>query len=167
MYLKSIGKFSRLDLAERFKDLKNVPDCKNHELFVDEKMLWVPAEAYKFAHEFRMKYDGRLTENLIEHLLYELNKVWCQREKRISAQIKSSYNSEAEVLRRKIANTPSLELKHMQSEIKRLKNDLKNSYKDNQSMHANRECLNPLGFNYIKVLYINAGCIEHGQRIQY
>ena len=130
-------------------------------------MLWVPAAAFKFAHDFRIKYDGRLTENLIEHLLYELNKIWCQREKRISSQIKSDYNSEAEILRRKIANTPSLELNHLQAEIKRLKNDLKNAYRDNQFLHANRQDLNPAGFQYIKVTVRDLGCFGDGQRIRY
>lgn len=95
-YLKSVGKFSRLDLAERFKDLSNLCACKAQDMFIDEKVLWVPQEAYKFAHEFRLKYDGRLTDSLIEHLLYELNKIWNQREKRMTALVKSNYNNEAE-----------------------------------------------------------------------
>lgn len=56
----------------------------------------MPQAAYKFAHEFRLKYDGRLTETLIEHLLYELNKIWNQREKRMTTLVKSNYNNEAE-----------------------------------------------------------------------
>jgi hypothetical protein len=102
-----VGKFSRLDLAERFSDLKNLPLCKTHDLFVDEKLLWVPQEAYRFAHEFRIKYDGHLTESLIEHLLFELNRVWNQREKKLVSIIKSSYNNDAECKR--VLNSPSEE----------------------------------------------------------
>lgn len=83
-------------MAERFKDLSNLCACKSVDLMVDEKILWVPQEAYRFAHEFRLKYDGRLTETLIEHLLYELNRVWNQREKKMTAVVKSGYNNEAE-----------------------------------------------------------------------
>ena len=149
-YLKSVGKFSRLDLAERFHDLNNARDCTKHELFVDEKVLWAPQEAYRFAHEFRLKYDGRLTESLIEHLLFELNKIWAQRERRLLMNVKSSYNGEAEYLRRKIAYTPSLELNTLQAEVKRLRKDLKNAYKDNRDLHVHRPEANPPGMQYIK-----------------
>ena len=149
-YLKSVGKFSRLDLAERFHDLNNARDCTKHELYVDEKVLWVPQEAYRFAHEFRLKYNGNLTESLIEHLLFELNKIWAHREKSLLATVKSSYNGETEYLRRKIANTPSLELNQLQAEVKRLRKDLKNSYKDNRDLHINRPEVNPPGMQYIK-----------------
>jgi hypothetical protein len=117
---------------------------------VDEKVLWVPQEAYKFAHQFRQKYDGRMTEGLVEHLLYELNKIWNQREKRLLATVKSSYNNETEYLRRKIAHTPTAELTHLQSEIKRLRADLKNAYKDNRDLHVHRAEMNPPGMQYIK-----------------
>ena len=110
----------------------------------------MPQEAYRFAHEFRMKYDGRMTENLIEHLLYELNKIWNQRERRLLSSVKSGYNSETEYLRRKIANTPSLELTHLQSEIKRLRVDLRNAHKDNRDLHVHRAEMHPSGMQYVK-----------------
>jgi hypothetical protein len=102
-YLKTIGKFSKLDLAERFevnsqvtlKELKNMKNCKKVDLYVNEKALWVPEEAFKFAHNFRLQYDGRLTDTLIEQLLFELNKIWNQREKRIIGNIKAKYSNEA------------------------------------------------------------------------
>lgn len=78
-----------------FQDLKNLKCCNGFDLCVDEKALWVPQEAYKFAHEFRLKFDGKLTESLIEHLLFELNKIWNDREKRIIGGIKSKYSNEA------------------------------------------------------------------------
>lgn len=107
-YLKSIGKFSKVDLADRYKELKNL-DCHRPDLFVDEKILWVPSEAFKFAHEFRIKYNGQLTETLIEHLLFELNKIWSRREDRLLGMVKGKYSAEAEFLRRKLAGNPSLE----------------------------------------------------------
>lgn len=110
----------------------------------------MPQAAYKFAHEFRIKYEGKVTDSLIEHLLYELNKVWYNREKKLIAHVKSVYNSEAEQLRRQIAHTPSLELTLLQSEIKRLKQDLKNAAKDHRDWHAQRKQMNPTGMNYIR-----------------
>merc|ERR1711974_93177 len=65
-YLTSIGKFSNVDLAYNHKELKNM-ESHRPDLFIDEDMLWVPAKAFKFAHEFRIKYNGQLTDTLIEH----------------------------------------------------------------------------------------------------
>lgn len=56
------------------------PSSGENQWIEDEKLLWVPEEAYKFAHEFRLKYSGELTDTLIEKLLFELNKIWSRRE---------------------------------------------------------------------------------------
>lgn len=69
--------------------------CQKKDLYIDEKSLWIPQEAYKFAHKFRLEYNGELTETLIEQLLFELNKIWNQREKRIIGSIKAKYSNEA------------------------------------------------------------------------
>ena len=74
-YLTSIGKFTKVDLACNYKELAGL-DQRSPDLFVNEDLLWVPQEAFKFAHEFRVKYNGQLTDTLIEHLLFELNKIW-------------------------------------------------------------------------------------------
>jgi len=38
------------------------PNCHVRvDEFIDEKMLWCPEEAWKFAHEFRQKYKGEMT----------------------------------------------------------------------------------------------------------
>ena len=37
-----------------------------------EEELWVPSEAFEFAREFRGKYGGELTDELIEYLLFEV-----------------------------------------------------------------------------------------------
>lgn len=50
------------------------PSCVDE--VIDEKMLWCPEEAWKFAHDFRLKYKGEMTEKIIERLLFELNKIW-------------------------------------------------------------------------------------------
>jgi hypothetical protein len=38
-----------------------------------EEDMWVPAEAFQFAREFRFKYGGELTDELIEYLLFEVS----------------------------------------------------------------------------------------------
>lgn len=94
-YLKTIGRFSKLDLADRFKKLSNMKVSEKKRLVVDEKALWVPEEAYKFAHKFRLEYDGKLTEPLIELLLFELNKIWNARQMKMSRNVKSKCSREA------------------------------------------------------------------------
>jgi hypothetical protein len=150
-YLAQIGKFSKVDMAVKYKELKNL-DCHRPDLFVDESLLWVPSEAFKFAHEFRIKYDGKLTDTLIEHLLFELNKIWSTREQRLLGEQKKKYSSAAEQLRRKtnlITNGP-LELVNAQKEIQRLKGLLKNAYKENRDAHADRLKRNPEGVKQIQ-----------------
>lgn len=66
----------------------------------DEKLLWVPEESYKFAQSFRLKYDGELTDTLIENLLFELNKIWSRREQRLLQRVKGSAAHETAGLRR-------------------------------------------------------------------
>ena len=66
----------------------------------DEKLLWVPEEAFKFAHEFRVKYNGELTDTLIEKLLFELNKIWSKKEQRSIKRIKGNAAHETSGLRR-------------------------------------------------------------------
>jgi hypothetical protein len=150
-YLTKIGKFSQVDMAVRYKELKSL-DCHRPDLFVDESVLWVPSEAFKFAHEFRIKYDGQLTDTLIEHLLFELNKIWSTREQRLLDGQKKKYSSAAETLRRKsnqITHGP-LELVNAQKEIQRLKGCLKNAYKENRDAHADRLKRNPEGVKQIQ-----------------
>ena len=37
-----------------------------------EKLYWAPLDAFKCAHDFKIKYDGKLTDELIESLLFEV-----------------------------------------------------------------------------------------------
>lgn len=60
----------------------------------------MPEEAFKFAHEFRLKYSGELTDTLIEKLLFELNKIWSKREQRMLNRVKGNAASETAGLRR-------------------------------------------------------------------
>lgn len=46
----------------------------------EEEESWVPQEAFKIAHNYWEKYGTALTETLINKMLWELNKVWRERE---------------------------------------------------------------------------------------
>jgi len=53
---------------------------KNFKLWSEQRKLksefegffWVPADSYKFANDFRIKYQGQFTEEILETLLFEV-----------------------------------------------------------------------------------------------
>ena len=57
---------------------------KNFKLWAEQRKLksefenffWIPTDAFKYANDFRIKYQGNFTEEIIESLLFELNKIW-------------------------------------------------------------------------------------------
>lgn len=127
---------------------KNIKACQ-HDSVIDEKVLWVPEEAFKFAHEFRLKYQGELTDTLIEKLLFELNKIWSQREQRLIQRIKANCAAEISSLRRQLAYNPRYDEQQAQSTISRLKKELKQAYKENREAYAQRADRNPPGVKFV------------------
>jgi hypothetical protein len=47
---------------------------------IDEKLLWSPSLCYKKALELKIKYNSNLTEDCIEEMLFEMNKVYSAKE---------------------------------------------------------------------------------------
>lgn len=123
--------------------------CQEEAQLIDEKMLWVPEEAFKFAHEFRLKYRGEMTDTLIERLLFELNKVWSHREQRLLQRVKAGCAAETSVLRRQLAFNPKYDEHQAVQTINRLKGQLKSAYKENRAAFAERATRNPPGVKYI------------------
>lgn len=78
-FLKDIKMKSYVDIGCNCRCV-NVHCGGKGEEVIDERMLWCPEEAWKFAQEFRIRYQGELTDILIERLLFELNKIWSRRE---------------------------------------------------------------------------------------
>jgi hypothetical protein len=38
-----------------------------------ESLFWVPLDAFRFAHDLRLKYKGQFTEEILENLLLEVS----------------------------------------------------------------------------------------------
>ena len=111
--------------------------CVQEEL-VDEKELWTPHDAFRFAQEFRKKYNGELTDALLEKLLFELNRIWSRREQQRISRVKAACAHEVMKLKRKLSQgVPFNEVQAKQT-IHRLRNDLKTSYKENRQAYAER-----------------------------
>jgi hypothetical protein len=53
--------------------------CSCMDVKIDEKLLWTPTACYKKVLELKIKY-GSLTEECIEELLFELNRIYKSRE---------------------------------------------------------------------------------------
>jgi hypothetical protein len=95
---------------------------------------WVPADAFKFAHDFKNKYNIEMSESLINDLLSSLNKIWRDREQKQISRLKTKYQSEIMGLRRKnMMRSPYDEFQSNKT-ISRLKKDLKN-VKDDMRNH--------------------------------
>ena len=119
--------------------------CKNRrtcitveEPLVDEKNLWIPEEAYKFAQEFRLKYKGELTDILFDKLLLELNRIWSKREQQQINRVRSQYAIEVQKLNRQMKHHPSYDEVQAKETINKLKEQLKNAYKEHRQMYNER-----------------------------
>lgn len=122
--------------------------CVKEDL-VDEKELWTPHDAFRFAQEFRKKYNGELTDPLLEKLLFELNRIWSRREQQRISRVKAACAHEVMKLKRKLSQgVPFNEVQAKQT-IHRLRNDLKTSYKENRTAFADRADRNPPGMHYV------------------
>ncbi len=53
--------------------------CTCMEVKIDERMLWTPESCYRLMLDMKIKYDS-LSEDCIEEVLFELNKIWLAKE---------------------------------------------------------------------------------------
>jgi len=95
---------------------------------------WVPADAFKFAYDFKNKYNIEMSELLINDLLSSLNKIWRDREQKQISRLKTKYQSEIMGLRRKMMMRSPFDEFQSNKTISRLKKDLKN-VKDDLRTH--------------------------------
>ena len=75
--------------------------CSCNKQFIPETYLWVPESIYEYGKDFLKSrqgqhgsWDGFLSKTEFELLLYELNRMWREREKRIVNTITHEKNME-------------------------------------------------------------------------
>lgn len=87
-------------------DVKDNPMhfCTCNKAFISEPGLWVPENIYKFSKDFVRTRKGELTNAEVELMMYDLNKMWREREKTIINSLNGIKSQELGVLRRKIQN---------------------------------------------------------------
>jgi len=119
------------------------------EALIDEKEMWTPHDAFRFAQEFRKKYNGELTDALLEKLLFELNRIWSRREQQRVQRVQAKCSHELMKLKRQLTQAVPFNEVQAKQTIHRLKNELKSAYKENRQAFAERAERNPPGTHYI------------------
>ncbi len=75
--------------------------CSCNKEFIPECHLWVPEKVYEFGRGFLKQRECLLTESEYELLLYELNRVWREREKAIQNQLRAEQSRQLAGLKRR------------------------------------------------------------------
>jgi N-methylhydantoinase A/oxoprolinase/acetone carboxylase beta subunit len=81
----------------------------------------VPTEAVQFAHELRVKYDGRLTDTLVDRLIFEINKQFLKREETRVSRVKADCAREIKALRAKLIALGNYDVIMQKTELERVK----------------------------------------------
>jgi len=119
------------------------------ESLLDEKEMWIPHDASKFAREFRRTYNGEITDALMDKLLFELNRIWSKRENQRVQRIQSQCAHEIMKLKRKLEQTAPFNEVQAKQTINRLRGELTTSYKENRKAFDERMEKNPPGTHYV------------------
>jgi len=91
----------------------------------EEMEDWIPEDAFKVAHEFRNKCAGQISASLMNQFLKDLNAIWKAREDKQISRIKSECNREVQFLRRQVQFKKPYDKVMQQSEVRRLKGEVK------------------------------------------
>ena len=93
----------------------------------DKFEQWVPIEAFRIAQELK---TTPLTDDIIDKVLVELNRIWREREKRQVERIKGKYALELANLRRQMAMRVPFTEVQANKHIAKLKSDIKALQRD-------------------------------------
>jgi len=94
---------------------------------------WVPIEAFRLGQSFRMLNNGPLTDEIINKLLTDLNRIWRERERKQIDRIKTKLTSENADLKRQLAMRVPFDEVQANKHIARLKADIRTIQKDTKS----------------------------------
>ncbi|CAD8090949.1 unnamed protein product [Paramecium sonneborni] len=108
--------------------------CCNPLYSLNDKLLYVPGDAFNFAQAFKNKYlktkNDLEIDELMEILLFELNKIWYDREQNHLQLLSKHCKSRIQEIKRANSQEP-LSQREMLQNIKRLKQQLKELQKEN------------------------------------
>ena len=93
--------------------------------FTKEDEDWIPEEAFKAAHDFRNRCASSVSQALMNQLLTDLNAIWRDREKKRLARVQNQAHREIQYLRRQISFRKPYDQVKSETDMSRLKKDLK------------------------------------------
>lgn len=114
---------------------------KNFKLWADQRKLksefenffWIPTDAFKYANDFRIKYQGNFTEEIIESLLFELNKIWKEKHEKSISKLKSKYESSISNIKNQYTSSNVQSNLVNQKVISRLRDQVNKGNKDSKT----------------------------------
>lgn len=88
-----------LKYLPKIANTKQDNEDKIVKVAINQKMLWVPRDAFSFALQLKEKYLGRLDEKCIEELLFAYNKIFAEREEKTLERYKKIYTAQIQSLK--------------------------------------------------------------------
>ena len=137
-YLKNIMRRARRGELEGFNSKTG---CGCGSKLGGEKVLWSPTECYRIMLELKMKYDY-LSEDCIEEVLFQMNKIYGVRQQTVVQQLKGQYTQQLAQLKRK--NQENYNEALAKKQITRLKKELRTA-KSTQKVKGKLEGLKDRG----------------------
>lgn len=119
-YLKNILKRIKAGQINIHPNNKKACSCASTK--INEKLVWSPAECYRLLLNLKLKYDY-LSEDCIEEVLFEMNRIYGAKEDRRVNKLKDHYESEANALKKRFEENYDELLAKKQ--INRLKKELR------------------------------------------
>lgn len=101
-FLTNAGKTIKTKLDVPPGQGQQIHFCTCNKSFIPEETLWVPEKVYDFGRDFIKDRQGEVSQTELELLLYELNKLWREREKRILNQVNGQKASEVGKYKRRL-----------------------------------------------------------------
>lgn len=107
------------------KYIYHIPTCCMKTPNFDESVFYVPEKAYKFMQQFRVETKSEVSDAQIELLLFELNKIWFEKEKETVGLLKKSNSEKFNAQKRFFDAQKSFDDKNIETNFNRMKKDFK------------------------------------------
>jgi chromosome segregation ATPase len=149
--LSSAKEFRELSgLIEDSEGARYLPICQKGKAcpLFEECKNWVPSKAYSLTHQL-MKDSGRVTSELLDHLLSELNLIWREREHKQIARYKAAFTYELAAMKRQLTMQRPYDGVQSHKEISRLKRELNDTKQRLKTATSTTKAV-PAEFQHVK-----------------
>ncbi|KAL4466916.1 hypothetical protein ABPG74_010513 [Tetrahymena malaccensis] len=116
-FAKDSRDITNLKYIPKLANVKQDIDDKVIKVPINQKMLWVPRDAFSFALHLKQKYNGKLDEKCIEEFLFGYNKIFSDREEKQMERYKKIYTTQITSLKLQLEKKTSY--KQATSQVKK------------------------------------------------